>query len=96
MEMPQFTPTRHFYHDGRLGFLYRTKELRVLARELVDKYGGQVPANLKMLLALPGVGDYSARAVLSFAFDQDIPIVDTNVARFFYRLFGINGPLPSI
>jgi A/G-specific adenine glycosylase len=48
-----------------------------------------------MLIALPGVGDYSARAVLSFAFGEDVPIVDTNVARFLYRLCGLPGPMPA-
>jgi A/G-specific adenine glycosylase len=78
-----------------LGFLYRAKELRSLAQELVDRHNGQVPANLADLLALTGVGDYAARAVLSFAFRQDVPIVDTNVARLLYRVFGINEPLPA-
>lgn len=78
-----------------LGFLYRAKELRSLAQELVDRHDGQIPANLADLLALTGVGDYAARAVLSFAFRQVVPIVDTNVARLLYRIFGINEPLPA-
>jgi len=78
-----------------LGFLYRAKELRSLAQELVDRHHGQIPTNLADLLALTGVGDYAARAVLSFAFRQDVPIVDTNVARLLHRIFGIKDPLPA-
>lgn len=50
-----------------LGFLYRAKELQTLGQALVARHRGKVPRTLKELLALPGVGDYAARAVLSFA-----------------------------
>lgn len=78
-----------------LGLSYRALELSVLAEALVELHGGAVPSDLKALLALPGVGDYTARAVLSFAYGDDVPVVDTNVARFLYRLYGIPGRLPS-
>lgn len=78
-----------------LGFLYRAKELQALGRELVARHRGQAPRTLNELLALPGVGDYAARAVLSFAYGEDVPIVDTNVARFLYRVYGIEGRMPS-
>jgi A/G-specific adenine glycosylase len=68
--------------------------LQVLARALVREHGGAVPATLEGLLALPGIGDYTARAVLSFAFGQDVAVVDTNVARFLHRLYGLPPPLP--
>ncbi len=78
-----------------LGFHYRAKELKVLARTLLEQHSGSVPADLKQLKALPGVGDYMARAVLSFAYGRDVAVVDTNVARFLYRVFAISGPMPS-
>ncbi|MBL7091655.1 hypothetical protein [Acidovorax sp.] len=78
-----------------LGLHYRAQELVALTREISEKHGGCVPQDLKSLLALPGVGDYIARAVLCFAFGQDVPIVDTNVARILYRLFGLSGPMPA-
>lgn len=78
-----------------LGFKYRATELLKLAQEIVVKHGGRVPDNLKTLLSLPGVGDYIARAVLCFGYGLVVPIVDTNVARFLYRTFGLNGTLPS-
>jgi len=78
-----------------LGFIYRANELPIMAQALVERHQGQVPNSLHELLDLPGVGDYGARAVLSFAFGEDLPIVDTNVARWIYRLDGISGPMPS-
>src|SRR3990170_3753687 len=78
-----------------LGLTYRARELRALAREVVTKYNARVPDDLKALMALPGVGDYSSRAVMSFAFHKDVAVVDTNVARFLHRMFGISSPLPE-
>ena len=78
-----------------LGFLYRAKELRRLGRALDARYDGRVPNNLHLLLELPGVGDYTARAVLSFAFGKAVAIVDTNIARFLHRFFGLNWSMPS-
>jgi len=78
-----------------LGFTYRARELISLAQVLVERHEGHVPNTLSALLALPGVGDYVARAVLSFGFGEDVAIVDTNVARFLYRLYCLPGKLPS-
>jgi len=78
-----------------LGFIYRARELPKLAQDIIQRFDGKIPHNLKDLKSIPGVGDYIARAVLCFGFGQAIPIVDTNVARFLYRLFGLNAPLPS-
>jgi A/G-specific adenine glycosylase len=78
-----------------LGFHYRAAELITLGRALVERHNGTIPNNLKELKALPGVGDYAARAILSFAYKQDVPIVDVNVARFLYRIFGLTDPFPA-
>lgn len=77
-----------------LGFIYRAEELPKLARDIVHRFDSKVPDTLKDLKTIPGVGDYIARAVLCFAFGEAVPIVDTNIARFLYRLFGICDPLP--
>lgn len=77
-----------------LGFHYRAQELVRLAAALVEKYSGAVPSDLHSLKSLPGVGEYIARAIQSFAYDQDVAIVDTNVARFLFRVYGIEKPLP--
>lgn len=78
-----------------LGFKYRAVELPKFAQEIVMRHNGRIPIILDQLLSLTGVGDYSARAVLSFAFREDVSVVDTNVARFLFRLYGLQEPLPS-
>jgi len=78
-----------------LGFQYRAQELLNLANTIVDEHGGSVPSTLPELKKLPGVGEYIARAVLSYAYGLDVPVVDTNVARFLYRVFNLPGRLPA-
>ena len=76
-----------------LGFHYRAVELKRLAKTIVSKHNGRVPKDFYDLIQLPGVGDYSARAVLAFAFGLDVPVVDTNVARFLHRIYGLDIPI---
>jgi len=66
---------------GRLGYPRRALRLHAAAVMVVEEHGGELPGTLTELLALPGVGDYTARAVLAFAFRQRVPVVDTNVRR---------------
>ncbi|GHJ46431.1 A/G-specific adenine glycosylase [Catellatospora sp. TT07R-123] len=66
---------------GRLGYPRRAMRLHACAVALVQRHGGVVPRRLDQMLALPGVGDYTARAVLAFAYGQRHPVVDTNVRR---------------
>jgi A/G-specific adenine glycosylase len=77
-----------------LGLVYRALHLVMMARNLVELYDGSVPTSLKELKALHGIGDYAARAVLSFAFGEDVPVVDTNVIRILYRLYRLEDPVP--
>ncbi len=78
-----------------LGLHYRAGELKTLALALQERFVGQVPSALDKLKSLPGVGDYTARAVQCFAFTLDVALVDTNIARLLFRLFGLPGPLPA-
>lgn len=78
-----------------LGFDYRAVEIKNMATEIVEIHNGIIPSDLNNLLKLTGIGDYSARAVLCFAYNQSMPIVDTNVARFLHRLCGIKSTLPA-
>jgi len=73
---------------GRLGYPRRALRLHECAARIVAVHGGAVPAALPDLLALPGVGPYTARAVAAFAFGQRHPVVDTNVRRFVARAAG--------
>jgi A/G-specific adenine glycosylase len=71
-----------------LGYPRRARNLHAAAQRIVDDHGGIVPADLAALLALPGVGPYTARAVLAFAFERDVGVVDTNIARVLARSAG--------
>ncbi|MCZ7419421.1 MULTISPECIES: A/G-specific adenine glycosylase [unclassified Micromonospora] len=66
---------------GRLGYPRRAVRLHECAVAIVARHGGAVPDRLEQLLALPGVGTYTARAVAAFAYGQRHPVVDTNVRR---------------
>jgi A/G-specific adenine glycosylase len=69
-----------------LGYPRRARNLHAAATEIVRL--GEFPATLDALLALPGVGAYTARAVLAFAFEADAAVVDTNIARVLARVVG--------
>ena len=71
---------------GRLGYPRRALRLHQAARTITLAHGGRVPQDLAALRALPGVGDYTARAVLAFAFGARVPVVDTNVRRVLSRI----------
>ena len=66
---------------GRLGYPRRAMRLHQCAGAIVARHGGRVPSDVDQLLALPGIGTYTARAVAAFAYGQRHPVVDTNVRR---------------
>jgi A/G-specific adenine glycosylase len=70
-----------------LGYNIRPLRLRSIARTVVRRYGGRLPRSRDGLLALKGIGAYTAGAVLSFAFGQDAAILDTNVRRVLRRVW---------
>jgi DNA (cytosine-5)-methyltransferase 1 len=78
-----------------LGLKYRAAELIAIAKALVTDHAGQLPRDRRGLMALPGVGEYAADAVLSFARIADTAVVDTNVSRLLHRLLSIGTPLPT-
>lgn len=71
-----------------LGYNRRAVLLHRTACAVVDVHGGVFPDRLDALLALPGIGPYTARAVLAFAFERDVAVLDTNVARVLARRHG--------
>jgi A/G-specific adenine glycosylase len=71
---------------GRLGYPRRAMRLHACALAIVERHGGRVPDDLDQLLALPGVGTYTGRAVATFAYGQRHPVVDTNVRRVVSRV----------
>ncbi|MEU8571357.1 A/G-specific adenine glycosylase [Streptomyces pathocidini] len=70
---------------GRLGYPRRALRLHAAASAIAERHGGDVPQDHAKLLALPGVGEYTAAAVASFAYGQRHPVLDTNVRRVFGR-----------
>ena len=72
-----------------LGYNVRPMRLRTIARRVVKQHGGKIPDSYDGLIAMDGIGRYTAGAVLSFAFNQDAAILDTNVARLLQRYFGL-------
>jgi len=74
-----------------LGYNIRPKRLQSIARESVEKYGGQLPSDQETLLSFKGIGAYTAGAIRSFAFRERAAILDTNVARVLFRVFVAKG-----
>lgn len=70
---------------GRLGYPRRALRLQRAAAAILADHDGRVPGTVPQLLALPGVGEYTARAVAAFAFGTRVPVVDTNVRRVLSR-----------
>jgi A/G-specific adenine glycosylase len=82
--------TLHKLWEG-LGYYTRVRNLQRAARLIVEQHDGRFPRDFAALLALPGIGRYTAGAVCSIAFDQPHPILDGNVIRVLTRLCGIAG-----
>ncbi len=72
-----------------LGYYARARNLHRAAREVVKEHGGRVPDDLDSLMALPGVGPYTAGAILSIAYDRPVAAVDGNVSRVVSRLLNL-------
>lgn len=72
-----------------LGYYSRARNLHLAAKKVVRDYDGNIPQTKQALLALPGVGPYTAGAIASIAFNQNEPLVDGNVTRVLCRLFRI-------
>ncbi|MEO7005705.1 MAG: A/G-specific adenine glycosylase [Terrimesophilobacter sp.] len=70
---------------GRLGYPRRALRLHACAVAIVERHAGVVPDSVEDLLALPGIGAYTARAVASFAYGKRHPVVDTNIRRVLAR-----------
>ncbi len=74
-----------------LGYYSRARNLRRAAQAIVDGHRGEFPSDYDSVIELPGIGRYTAGAILSIAFGESLPLVDGNVIRVFSRLFGLKG-----
>lgn len=78
------------YWSG-LGYNRRALNLKKTAEMIVNNFDGKFPSTEKELLSLPGIGKYTARAILCFAFNQQVAVVDTNIRKIIVTQFGRDG-----
>jgi A/G-specific adenine glycosylase len=78
-----------------LGYYSRARNLHTAAKTILKEHNGKFPKDYKSIRALKGVGDYTAGAIASIAFNLPYPAVDGNVMRVYSRLFGITTPIDS-
>lgn len=97
-DLADATPAEVIRMWGRLGYPRRAMRLRETAIACVERHAGRVPSTHEELLALPGVGDYTASAVMAFAHGRAAVVLDTNVRRVLARCLGGEervGPAPT-
>src|SRR5204862_4869730 len=78
-----------------LGYYARARNLHATARAVVNRRHGRFPRSVEQIRLFPGIGKYTAHAVASFAFHESVPIVESNTARVFTRLFNFRKPIDS-
>lgn len=78
-----------------LGYYARARNLRSAAQTVMEKHHGRFPHSLDAIRDLPGVGRYTANAIVTFAFNQSVPIVEANIARLLARLFNLQIPIDT-
>jgi A/G-specific adenine glycosylase len=78
-----------------LGYYARARNLHACARAVVERHGGEFPADEAALRALPGIGAYTAAAIAAFAFELPATPLDGNIERVVARLFAVEDPLPG-
>jgi len=75
-----------------LGYYHRARNLHRGAKHVIERHGGRFPKTLEAAVAVPGVGLYTASAILSIAYGEPLPVVDGNVRRVLARLLALRGP----
>jgi A/G-specific adenine glycosylase len=75
-----------------LGYYGRARNVHKAAKIVIDEYGGELPRDLAALRSLPGIGRYTAGAIASIAFKQDVPTLDGNLRRVFARVYDVADP----
>jgi A/G-specific adenine glycosylase len=80
------------YWQG-LGYYSRARNLHQAARQIVNEHGGFFPNTYQEIIKLKGIGNYTAAAIASFAFNQSYPVLDGNVYRLISRYYGLTDPI---
>jgi len=76
-----------------LGYYSRARNIIKTAKLLIENHQGELPADHQALIGLPGIGPYTAGAIMSIAFNREYPLVDANIERLFARLFNLGKPV---
>jgi len=76
-------------YTDNLGLHWRASHFKEAAKYIVDNYDGQFPEERKLLRKIPGIGDYVASAILTVCFNRPEYVVDSNIARFINRFYGL-------
>jgi A/G-specific adenine glycosylase len=79
-----------------LGYYSRARNLHYTAKVIVDEYNGKFPSEYSSLIKLKGIGEYSASAIASFAFNLPYPVIDGNVYRVLSRIYGVDSPIDLV
>jgi A/G-specific adenine glycosylase len=79
-----------------LGYYSRARNMHATAKEIIENHSGIFPDGYEKLLKLKGIGEYTAAAIASIAYNLPFPVVDGNVLRFFSRYFGIQIPIDTL
>lgn len=78
-----------------LGYYSRARNLHRCAQQIMERFQGNIPSSEDDLKSLPGIGDYTAAAIRSIAFQEQATVMDGNIERILARLFLVNTPLPE-
>lgn len=78
-----------------LGYYSRARNMHKAAKFIMNEFGNVFPRKYKDVISLPGIGEYTAAAICSFAYDEPCAVVDGNVYRVLARVFGIDTPIDS-
>lgn len=78
-----------------LGYYSRARNLHRCAKTIVDQYDGKFPTTYQQLVTLPGIGPYTAAAIASIGFNENVAVVDGNVFRVLARIFGVDTDIAS-
>lgn len=91
-ELAQASQDEVFQYWAGLGYYRRAKQLHSAAKQIVEQFNGNFPIRFDDVLNLPGIGRYTAGAILSFALGQRLPIVEANTLRLYARLIALKDP----
>ena len=70
-----------------MGYYRRALNLHAAAKIIFKEYSGVIPSQKKVLITLPGIGEYTSSSIASFAFGEDELVIDTNIERFINRIY---------